>query len=248
MTIYRVADLGYAFVTIAMTTRMYVKRTNRPRRYLFWPASHLAVRQSGWSACLFLPSRAAVRCAVQFRSRDGAASEPESADSLRGTIAGQNRVALVVPESASIDSLAAAVGLQALCKDWGVAARIAAEGNVTGEDSKAFCNIFDIDVTILDENGEGLPDCDAGIAIGGGGAVPRLSNNPPVVAVIRHRPTAEENILTITRTDDGATSTVVTELVREMDVRPRPTRCDGAALRHSRRNPRVPTGQRRERL
>ena len=173
------------------------------------------------AALFLLLSGGGVLYAVQFRSLGRhSTDDPESADSLRETIAGQNRVALVVPEGASIDSLGAAVGLQALCKDWGVAGRIAAEGNVTGEDSKAFCNIFDIDVTILDENGEGLPDCDAGIAIGGGGAVPRLSNNPPVVGVIRHRPTAEENILTITRTDDGATSTVVTELVREMEFVP----------------------------
>ncbi len=68
-------------------------------------------------------------------------------------MAGQNRVALVVPESASIDSLAAAVGVQALCKDWGVAGRIAAEGEVTDEDSKAFCNIFDVDLTVIGERG-----------------------------------------------------------------------------------------------
>ncbi|WP_458185357.1 DHH family phosphoesterase [Haladaptatus sp. NG-WS-4] len=157
--------------------------------------------------------------AVQLRSvRRRTKKSP--IETLQETVAGHNRVALVVPESASIDSLAAAVGVQALCKDWGVAGRIAAEGDVTGEDSKAFCNIFDIDLTVIDEGGKGLPDCDAAIAIGGGGAVPRLSNNPPVVGVIRHRPTAEENILSITRPDDGATSTVVTELVREAGLIP----------------------------
>ncbi|WP_458206378.1 DHH family phosphoesterase [Haladaptatus sp. NG-SE-30] len=169
-------------------------------------------------ALLLALSTGGVLYAVQLRSvrRN---DEKSPIDSLRETVAGQNRVALVVPESASIDSLAAAVGAQALCKDWGVAGRIAAEGEVTGEDSKAFCNIFDIDLTVIDR-GEGLPDCDAAIAVGGGGAVPRLSNNPPVVGVIRHRPTAEENILTITRPDDGATSTVVTELIREAALIP----------------------------
>lgn len=171
------------------------------------------------AALLLLLSGGGVLYAVQFRPF-GHSDGPEEADSLRKTITGHDRVALVVPESASIDSLAAAVGLQALCKDWGVAARIAAEGDVTSEDSKAFCNIFDIGVTILDSNGEGMRDCDAGLAIGGGGTVPRLSNNPPVVGVVRYRPTAEENILTITRADDGATSTVVTQLVREIDFVP----------------------------
>jgi nanoRNase/pAp phosphatase (c-di-AMP/oligoRNAs hydrolase) len=171
------------------------------------------------TALFLLLSGSGVLYVTQFRSL-GRTETPESVGALRNTVAGQNRVALVVPESPSIDSLAAAVGVQSLCKDWGVAVRLAAEGEITGEDSKAFCNIFDIDVTILDENGEGLPNCDGGIAIGGGGAVPRLSNNPPVVAIIRHRLTAEENILTITRTDDGATSTVVTELVRDIDLVP----------------------------
>lgn len=171
------------------------------------------------TALFLLLSGGGVLYATQFRSL-GRTRTAESAEALRDVVAGQNRVALVVPESPSIDSLAAAVGVQSLCKDWGVAARLAAEGEITGEDSKAFCNIFDIDVTVLDEHGEGLPNCDGGIAIGGGGAVPRLSNNPPVLAVVRHRPAAEENILAITRTDDGATSTVVTELVREIDFVP----------------------------
>lgn len=75
-------------------------------------------------------------------------------------------------------------------------------------------------MTTLDERAERLQDCDAALAIDGGGAVPQLSNNPPVVGVIRHRPTAEENILTVTRTDDGATSTVVTGLVRDSGLIP----------------------------
>ncbi|GAA0201179.1 bifunctional oligoribonuclease/PAP phosphatase NrnA [Haladaptatus pallidirubidus] len=171
------------------------------------------------TALLFVLSGGGVLYAVQFRTlRRG--TEKASIDSLRETVAGQNRVALVVPEGASIDSLASAVGLQALCKDWGVAGRIAAEGEVTGEDSKAFCNIFDVDLTTIDGRGDQLQDCDAAIAVGGGGAVPRLSNNPPVICVIRHRPTAEENILTITRTDDGATSTVVTKLIRDAKLIP----------------------------
>ena len=146
--------------------------------------------------------------------------EESSNDALRETVAGQNRIALVVPEGPSIDSLAAAVGLQALAKEWGVTARLFAEGPVTGEDSKTFSNIFDLELTVIPENPDTLTNCDAAIAVGGGGAVPRLSNNPPVVAVVRHRPTAEENILTLTPTDDGATSTTVTRLLREEAVVP----------------------------
>jgi nanoRNase/pAp phosphatase (c-di-AMP/oligoRNAs hydrolase) len=137
----------------------------------------------------------------------------EPVDLLKTTVAGQNRVALVVPEGPSIDALAAAVGLQALCSEWGVTAHLYAEGPVTGEDSKTFTNIFDLELSVIGEGADELADCDAAIAVGGGGGVPRLSNNPPVVAVVRHRPTAEENILTVTPTDDGATSTTVTRLL-----------------------------------
>ncbi|NHN58063.1 MULTISPECIES: bifunctional oligoribonuclease/PAP phosphatase NrnA [Halorussus] len=140
--------------------------------------------------------------------------DDEPIDALRETVAGQNRVALVVPEGPSIDALAAAMGLQSLCSEWGVTAQLFAEGPVTGEDSKTFCNIFDLELAVVgDEGAEELTDADAAIAVGGGGAVPRLSNNPPVVAVVRHRPTAEENILTVTPTGDGATSTTVTRLL-----------------------------------
>ena len=158
----------------------------------------------------------AAQSVTDWRRRD----DESPADALRATVAGQNRVALVVPDGPSIDSLAAAVGLQALSKEWGVTGRLFAEGPVTGEDSKTFCNIFDVELSVVSEGTDALADCDAAVAVGGGGAVPRLSNNPPVVAVVRHRPTAEENILTVTPTDDGATATTVTRLLREEGVVP----------------------------
>ncbi|PSQ50108.1 hypothetical protein BRD15_02270 [Halobacteriales archaeon SW_6_65_15] len=153
---------------------------------------------------------------IHDRRRD----DEDPVDALRDTVAGQNRVALVVPEGPSIDALAAAVGLQVLCSEWGVTARLYAEGPVTGEDSKTFSNIFDLELSVIGEGADELTDCDAAIAVGGGGGVPRLSNNPPVIAVVRHRPTAEENILTVTPTDDGATSTTVTRLLESEGVVP----------------------------
>ena len=158
----------------------------------------------------------AVRSVTDWRGDDG----EEPVDALRGAITGQNRVALVVPEGPSIDALAAAVGLQALCSEWGVTAHLFAEGPVTGEDSKTFSNIFDLELSVVGEDADDLSDADAAVAVGGGGGVPRLSNNPPVVALVRHRPTAEENVLTVTPTDDGATSTTVTRLLREEYVVP----------------------------
>lgn len=146
----------------------------------------------------------------------------ETADdvALRETVAGIDRLALVVPESPSIDALAAAVGLQAICNEWGVASQLFAEGSITGEDSKTFCNIFDLEPELVTDAGDTLTDCDGSIAVGGGGAIPYLSNNPPVLAVIRHRPAADENVLTITRTDDGSTSTTVTDLLEESGTVP----------------------------
>jgi nanoRNase/pAp phosphatase (c-di-AMP/oligoRNAs hydrolase) len=146
--------------------------------------------------------------------------EDEPVDALKNTVAGQNRVALVVPEGPSIDALAAAMGLQTLAAEWGVTAHLFVEGPVTGEDSKTFCNIFDLELAVIGDGAEELTETDAAIAVGGGGGVPRLSNNPPVVAVVRHRPTAEENILTVTPTDDGATATTVTRLLETEGVVP----------------------------
>lgn len=155
-----------------------------------------------------------------FVTRTRRTEEESGVDALRSTVAGVDRLALLVPESPSIDALSAAVGLQALCKEWGVTARLFAEGPVTGEDSKTFCNIFDLDPIDIEEAGTELTDCDGAIAVGGGGTVPYLSNNPPVLAVIRHRPAAEENLLTITRTDDGSTSTTVTDLIESVGMIP----------------------------
>jgi len=153
-------------------------------------------------------------------NRTNETEDTSSVAELRDTIAKVDQVALVVPESPSIDSLAAAVGLQALCKNWGVTAKLFAEGDVTGEDSKTFTNIFDLELTVIDESNTDLTQCQGAIAVGGGGAVPYLSNNPPVEAVIRHRPAVDENILTITRTDDGATSTTVTHLLEQVGMLP----------------------------
>ncbi|UPV73324.1 bifunctional oligoribonuclease/PAP phosphatase NrnA [Halorussus limi] len=158
----------------------------------------------------------AAQSVTDWRQED----EDEPVDALKQTVAGQNRIALVVPEGPSIDALAAAMGLQTLSTEWGVTAHLFAEGPVTGEDSKTFCNIFDLELSVIGDGADELTDADAAIAVGGGGGVPRLSNNPPVVAVVRHRPTAEENILTVTPTDDGATATTVTRLLEEEGVVP----------------------------
>jgi nanoRNase/pAp phosphatase (c-di-AMP/oligoRNAs hydrolase) len=151
--------------------------------------------------------------------RRAAAATHDDVTGLRNTVAGMNQVALVVPESPSIDALAAAVGLQSLYKEWGVTAPVFAEGEVTGEDSKAFCNIFDLDLALV-SNDEALSQCDGAVAVGGGGAIPSFGGAPPVVAVVRHRPAAAENILVVARTDDGATSTTVAHLLRQGEVIP----------------------------
>lgn len=153
-----------------------------------------------------------------LRRRPG--PDPQEAATLRRTVAGMDEVALVVPESPSIDAMAAAVGLQALCKEWGVAGRVFAAGAVTGEDAKAFRNIFDVDVSVVAEAGDELAQCDGAVAVGGGGAVPSFGGNVPVVAVVRHRPAAAENCLVIARTDDGATATTVAHLFEQSDALP----------------------------
>lgn len=139
-------------------------------------------------------------------------AEPENEDfvQLRDTIAGLGSVALVVPENPSIDALAAAIGLRELCNEWGVAARVFAEGNVTSDDAKAFCNLFNLTLGVADDP---LDDYDGAVAVGGGGTVPSFANRPPVVAVVRHRPAAVDHPLVVAGNEAGATSTIVARFV-----------------------------------
>ncbi len=142
----------------------------------------------------------------------------DTVNQLRDTVVKQDSVALVIPEGGGIDSLAAALGMKAIINDWGVNAELYIEDPLTGEDSKLFSNMFDIEVDEIDDTLGGIAKEDIAIAVGGGGAVPKFGRRPPVLAVIRHRPSSEENVISLTRTDYGATSTIVTELVQEYDV------------------------------
>jgi nanoRNase/pAp phosphatase (c-di-AMP/oligoRNAs hydrolase) len=144
----------------------------------------------------------------------------DSLAALREEVAGRSQVGLVVPESAGVDSLAGAVGLRALCKEWGVSAPVFSRDDITSEDAKAFCNLFDVDSETVDEAGDGLGGSGGAIVVGGGGPLPSFGNNPPVVAVVRHRPTAAEYPLVVASSDDGATSTTVARLLSEAEVVP----------------------------
>lgn len=143
----------------------------------------------------------------------------EAFDRLRSVVSDRDHVAVVLPKGASIDSLAAGLGFRAVCREFGVTTRLFVEGELTSEDSKTFCNLFDLDPTLIGGTARSASECDAAVVIGGGGAIPNCES-VPVVAVIRHRQLTDENILTITRPDDGSTSTTVTEIVRRASFTP----------------------------
>jgi len=159
----------------------------------------------------------AVRGALRRRAR---ASEDEALAGLREEVTGRSQVALVVPEGAGVDALAGATGLQALCSEWGVPSPVFAREQVTSEDARAFANLFDLDVEPVSEASDGLGGAEGVIVVGGGGALPSFGNNPPVVAVVRHRPTPAEYPLVVARSDDGATSTAVARLLESGEVVP----------------------------
>lgn len=153
-----------------------------------------------------------------LRRRRARSREPEDVIRFRDAVTGLNDVGLLVPENPTIDALAAAVGVQALASEWGLTATIYSQGSVTAEDAEAFCNIFDASPEVLDE-ATAPPDVDGWVVVGGGGPIP----NPrpgSVVAVVRHRPTSSEDLLVISGQNDGATSTTVTSLLREIDLVP----------------------------
>jgi nanoRNase/pAp phosphatase (c-di-AMP/oligoRNAs hydrolase) len=141
-----------------------------------------------------------VHTAVQRRNRD---SGTTTLQQLRATLTGSHDVALVVPENPSIDAIAAAMGLRVLCKEWGVTARLFAEGPVTSDDAKAFCNLFDLKLADLDD---GLERHDRVLVVGGSGPVPTFGNQPPIAAVDSD--------------EEGSTSTMVANLLENADVTP----------------------------
>lgn len=155
-----------------------------------------------------------VHTAIQRRHRE---SGPSALDRLRDAISGSHDVALVVPENPSIDAIAAAMGLRVLCQEWGVTTRIFAEGPVTSDDAKAFCNLFDLSLGDLDD---GLERHDRVLVVGGSGPVPTFGNQPPIAAVVRHRPTATEQHTVIDSDEEGSTSTMVAALLEEANITP----------------------------
>jgi nanoRNase/pAp phosphatase (c-di-AMP/oligoRNAs hydrolase) len=150
------------------------------------------------------------------RRRRAEASD-EDFGQLRDTIAGLESVALVVPENPSVDALAASIGLRELAKEWGVSARVFAEGTVTSDDAKAFCNLFNLTLDVIEDH---LDDYDGAVAVGGGGTVPSFANRPPVVAVVRHRPAAVDHPLVVAGNDAGSTSTIVARFIQRTDRKP----------------------------
>ncbi|WP_336034855.1 DHH family phosphoesterase [Halobacterium yunchengense] len=156
----------------------------------------------------------AVAAALRHRRAE---ADDEDFVQLRDTIAGLESVALVVPENPSVDALAASIGLRELCKAWGVSARVFAEGDVTSDDAKAFCNLFNLSLNVADDP---LDDYDGAVAVGGGGTVPSFANRPPVVAVVRHRPAAVDHPLVVAGNEAGATSTIVARFIERADRTP----------------------------
>lgn len=168
-------------------------------------------------AVLFGGTGGYVLYAVRRRRR--ARLEEGDLAQLRKAVTGLGDVALVVPENPSIDALAAAMGLQALATEWGVKAEIYAQGEVTAEDATAFCNIFDVSPTIVDEGGSVLSDVDGMVAVGGGGPIPSIGT-AHVAAVVRHRPAPTDQKVVVAGTEDGSTATRVALLLREAGVVP----------------------------
>jgi nanoRNase/pAp phosphatase (c-di-AMP/oligoRNAs hydrolase) len=76
-----------------------------------------------------------------------------------------------------------------------------AEGTVTSDDAKAFCNLFNLTLDVIEDH---LDDYDGAVAVGGGGTVPSFANRPLVVA----------------GNDAGSTSTIVARFIQRTDRKP----------------------------
>lgn len=120
---------------------------------------------------------------------------------------------LRLPDAPTVDALAAAVGLGAVLHVWGTATRVVAPGDVTTEDARAFCTLFDVTVT-------DAPPAEASgtLAVGGTGSLPD-AHAAPILAAVRHRSAPNDGPLVVTG-DDGATATTVARLLERADVAP----------------------------
>lgn len=165
-------------------------------------------------ALVVLAAVAWIRFGDRLRGRLGRTG-PSPFEALRDELAGADDVALVVPANPGIDAVASAVGLSTVCREWGVTPSLVAPDDVSSDDTRAFCNLFDIDVDSLDD---GIADADLAVAVGGGGPVPTLGPTP-VSAVVRHRPVTDEDRIVVGGTD-GATATTVTRLLDWSEVAP----------------------------
>lgn len=148
-----------------------------------------------------------------LRDRLRPAPEPNRLDALRDALVSRDCVALLLPDAPTVDAVAAAVGLGALATAWGVSTRVVTYGEITTEDARAFCTLFDVSVANTVP-----PEADAAVAVGGAGPVPSPAG-PPVVASVRHHPAPNDGQLVLTG-DDGATATTVTHLVEEAAITP----------------------------
>jgi nanoRNase/pAp phosphatase (c-di-AMP/oligoRNAs hydrolase) len=127
------------------------------------------------------------------------------------------------------DALASAVALVAVAAAVGVDAEVCYYGEISHQENRAFVNLLDIDVRALAD--DELPDY-GGIALvdhSRPGVNDQLHPDTPVDVVVDHHPTeapVEARFVDL-REEAGATSTLLTDYVRQFGVDPQGTVATG---------------------
>jgi nanoRNase/pAp phosphatase (c-di-AMP/oligoRNAs hydrolase) len=142
---------------------------------------------------------------------------------LRAVLAGvDGELGVFAHDNPDPDALASAVALGAVAETAGVEATVYYYGEIAHQENRAFVNLLDIEVESLADGDPGDYDAVALVDHSRPGVNNQLPPDTPVDIVIDHHPSEEavEARFVDVRAAAGATSTLLTDYVRQFDLDP----------------------------
>lgn len=146
-----------------------------------------------------------------------------SGSTLAEFLAGHDSLAVVCHNNPDPDSLASAMALETIAFDAGVTdVEVFYSGTISHQQNRAFVNLLDIDLSRFDEaavRGRGPNDLLAFVDHSRPGANNEVPEDVAVDVVFDHHPADDVQARFVDHREDvGATATILTAYVRELDV------------------------------
>ncbi len=146
-------------------------------------------------------------------------------EEIRGRKRGKAKLGIIVHDSPDSDAIASALALKQIAKHVGVSANILYRGEIGHHVNRAFVNILGIEMRSIERDDE-LKDYDKLALIDA--SVPGANNPLPPppegnvnIVIDHHASNNKEKVYADffdVRTDNGATSTIMTGYLRELDI------------------------------